>query len=119
MVTERRIQRHQLTYFLAVFNRLTDKPLGYLGNVSEQGLMLISQLPLLVGASFELRLKVPGADGRLQFIDLTAVCRWCHEDVTPHFYDAGFTLYQPPAEYAALITALREYFSFHPLQASA
>lgn len=81
--------------------------------------MLVSQLPLLVGANFELRLKLPGTDGHLRFVDLTARCLWCREDVTPHFYDAGFTLYQPPGEYTALITALREYFSFHPLQASA
>ena len=54
MVIERRIQRHQLTCFLKVFNQFTDKPMGSLGNVSEGGLMLISQLPLLVDADFEL-----------------------------------------------------------------
>ena len=52
-------------------------------------------------------------------IDLTARCLWCHEDVTPHHYDSGFILYQPPAEYSALITTLRQYFSFYPLPASA
>ena len=50
MVTERRIQRHELTSFLKVFNRFTDKPMGYLGNASEGGLVLISHLPLLVEA---------------------------------------------------------------------
>jgi hypothetical protein len=44
MFTDRRIERHQLPYFLRVFNRVTDKPIGFLGNVSEDGLMLISQL---------------------------------------------------------------------------
>ena len=119
MFTDRRIERHQLPYFLNVFNRFTDKPLGYLGNVCEEGLMLISQLPLLVDANFELRLKLPDADGRVQVVDLTARCLWCHEDVTPRYYDAGFTLYQPPPEYTALITALCQYFSFYPLPASA
>lgn len=119
MFTERRIERHQLPYFLRVFNRFTDKPIGYLGNVSEEGLMLISPLPLLVGATFELRLKIPGRDGQLHQIDLTARCQWCNEDVTPNTYDSGFVLLQPPTEYAALITALRQYFSFYPLQASA
>ncbi|MBW3505091.1 MULTISPECIES: PilZ domain-containing protein [unclassified Pseudomonas] len=119
MVIERLIQRHQLTFFLKVFNRFTDKPIGFLGNVSEGGLMLISQLPMLVDANFEFRLKLPDTEGYPQFIDLTARCMWCHEDVTPHYYDSGFVLYQPPAEYAALITSLQRYFSFQPLQASA
>ena len=45
---------------------------GYIGNVSEDGLLLISQLPMLVGARFELRLKVPGLGGRPQCIDFSA-----------------------------------------------
>ena len=77
MFTDRRIERHQLPYFLKVFNRFTDKPMGYLGNVCEDGLMLISQLPLLVDANFELRLKLPDSDGRVQVVDLTARCLWC------------------------------------------
>ena len=54
MFTQRRIERHQLPYFLQVFNRVTDKPIGFLGNVSETGLMLISQLPMMIDVDFEL-----------------------------------------------------------------
>ncbi|PMY41193.1 pilus assembly protein PilZ [Pseudomonas sp. GW456-L14] len=119
MFTDRRIERHQLPCFLKVFNRLTDHPIGYLGNVSEDGFMLISQLPMLIGADFELRLQVPGRDGQLQPIEITASCRWCHEDVTPHHYDTGFVLLRSPPEYRELVTALRSYFSFYPVQTSA
>lgn len=83
MFTDRRIERHQLPYFLRVFNRVTDKPIGFLGNVSEDGLMLISQLPMMIGAEFNLRLKIPLGEGCQQVIDLTACCLWCHEDATP------------------------------------
>lgn len=119
MFTDRRIERHQLPYFLKVFNSVTDKPIGFLGNVSEDGLMLISQLPMMVGADFDLRLKVPGTDGSQQIIDVRGCCLWCHEDATPHHYDAGFSLQQASAEYGYLVSALRQYFSFHPLPASA
>lgn len=119
MQTERRIQRHELTSFLTVFNRFTDKPMGSLGALSEGGLVLISPLPLLIEADFQLRIKLPGADGQRQLIDLAARCLWCREDVTPTCYDAGFVLYQPPAQYLTLINDLHHYFSFHPLQASA
>jgi len=119
MFTDRRIERHQLPYFLRVFNSVTDKPIGFLGNVSEDGLMLISQLPMMTGVDFSLRLKIPLGDGCQQVIDLTACCLWCHEDATPMHYDAGFSLQRPPPEYAQLVQALKQYFSFQSLPASA
>ncbi len=119
MFTERRIERHQLPYFLKVFNRITDKPIGYIGNVSEDGLMLISHLPMMLGAVFELRLKIPDSNGLCQVIDLRACCLWCHEDATPHHYDAGFSLHNAPPEYGKLVSALQRYFSFYPVSASA
>jgi len=119
MFTDRRIERHQLPYFLRVFNTVTDKPIGFLGNVSADGLMLISQLPMMVGVDFQLRLKIPSADGCQQVIDFNACCVWCHEDATPLHYDAGFNLLHPPVEFGQLVQALRQYFSFQSLPASA
>ncbi|MCY1546513.1 hypothetical protein D9M68_825140 [compost metagenome] len=115
---QRRIERQQLPYYLKVFNRITDKPIGYIGNVSLDGLMLISQLPLLVGARFEMRLKIPGQNAQ-RFIDFSATCQWCREDVTPGSFDSGFALVKPPAEFVEMVDALRQYFSFYPLAASA
>ena len=119
MFTDRRIERHQLPYFLQVFNGLTDKPIGFLGNVSEDGLMLISQLPMMVNADFKLRLKIPGVDDTFDVIDLTATCLWSHEDINPRHYDSGFSVLEAPEEYGQLISILLQYFSFDPLQASA
>lgn len=118
MNKQRRIQRHQLPYYLKVFNRFDDRPLGYIGNISLDGLMLISPLPLLVGSRFEMRLKIPASDG-IRFIDFAATCQWCREDVTPGGYDSGFALVAPPAEFVELLDALRFYFSFNPQGASA
>lgn len=118
MRSQRRIERHQLPYYLKVFNRITDKPMGSIGNVSLDGLMLISQLPILVGARFDMRLKIPGQHG-MHFIDFSANCQWCREDVTPGIYDSGFAPVAPPADYVEMIDALRYYFSFHSLAASA
>jgi len=108
MVIDRRIQRHQLTGFLGVLNRFTGKPIGYLGNVSEGGLMLISQLPMMIGVDFQLRLKIPASDGCQQVIDFTACCVWCHEDATPLHYDAGFIVQRPPPEFGQLVLALQQ-----------
>lgn len=53
MYKERKIERHQLQDYLQVFNRHTGKLMGCLGNVSGEGLMLISELPVLVGARLD------------------------------------------------------------------
>lgn len=119
MYTDRRIERHQLPCFLQVFNRFTDKPIGFLGTASRDALMLISQLPMMVDVEFELRLKIPRADGSIHTIDLTATCLWSHEDINPQHYDSGFSVLQAPEEYGQLINLLTQYFSFDPLQASA
>jgi hypothetical protein len=119
MLKERRIERHQLQDYLQVFNRLTDRPIGCLGNVSENGLMVISDLPMLTGARFELRLKVPDNSDGLKFIDVQGTCMWCKEDETPGSYDSGFLLADTPADYLEFIYLLRRYFSFHALEASA
>jgi hypothetical protein len=119
MLTNRRIDRLQLHYFLQVFNRLTDKPIGFLGNVSEDGLMLISQLPMMVDVDFELRLKIPMADGTLVPVDLTATCLWSREDINPQHYDSGFKVSEASREYPQLINSLLLYFSFDSMQASA
>ena len=122
MRIQRRIERHQLPYYLKVFNRITDKPMGYIGNVSVDGLLLISQLPMLVNARFDMRLKIPGQAGQagqVHCIDFFATCQWCREDVTPGSYDSGFVLLAPPSEFVEMIDALRYYFSFRPQATSA
>ena len=114
MAELRRIHRHQLTHYLQVFNLVSGKPIGYIGNISTQGLMLVSQLPMLVGARFDLHLKVPAEDGQFHYIDFQADCQWSREDVTPGTFDSGFALVAPPADYVQMVAALHDYFSFVP-----
>lgn len=114
MLNQRRIQRHQLPYYLNVFNRLTGKPLGFIGNLSEGGLLLISPYPMMLDARFEMRLKIPGQNGLMRFIDFSATCLWSREDVTPGSFDSGFALLSPSSEIREMIAALQHYFSFRP-----
>ena len=119
MKSQRRIERHLLPYYLKVFNRITDKPMGSIGNISLDGLMLISPYPMLTAARFEMRIKIPRTDGGIRKIDFSATCQWSHEDVTPGSFDSGFALVAPPRDYAELIESLRYYFSFYHHSAAA
>lgn len=112
MLNQRSIQRHQLPYFLKVYNMVTGKPLGYIGNLSENGLMLISRYPMMLDARFEMRLKIPSQHGELRNVDFAGTCLWSREDVTPGSFDSGFSLISPPDDIRRMIDALQRYFSF-------
>lgn len=114
MFNQRSIQRHQLPYYLTVFNRHTDQPLGFIGNLSEGGLLLISPYPMMLGVRFDMRLKIPAQQGQLRYVDFGAMCLWSREDVTPGSFDSGFCLLSPPVEINEMISALHHYFSFRP-----
>lgn len=111
MPDQRRIQRHTLPNYLRVYNRHTGKPMGAVGNMSVDGLMLISELPMLVGATFDMYFKIPAVN-EAQTIAVRGRCVWSREDVTPGTYDSGFTLVATSDGYEEMIDALRRYFSF-------
>ena len=48
ILEQRQIPRHQLSAFLRVYNSQTDRPFGYIGNVSRLGVMLITPLPVML-----------------------------------------------------------------------
>lgn len=116
---QRCIARHQLGGFLQVYNRHTGKPIGYLGNISKQGMMLISSLPVMLGACYELQLRLPSAtDAEAELVNFSARSHWCRADASPGNYDSGFSITSNQQAFADLARALERYFSFyHPIDA--
>jgi len=113
---KRFIKRHQLPYYLQVYNRVTNKPLGYIVNISHQGMMLVSNTQLMSHAVFGMRIKIPTALKGKRKIDFDALSHWSKPDVTPGYFDTGFSFTEPPTELTELIEALTEYFSFKDYQ---
>ncbi|WP_256582198.1 PilZ domain-containing protein [Pseudomonas sp. MYb185] len=115
----RRIARHQLHAYLNVYNSHTGSFMGTLGNVSCNGFMLLSPLPIMLGAEYDLQLHLPSAAGDgVQTLPFRAVSRWCRPDLTPGHYDAGFSILDNAHIFANLAVALQHYFSFmHPVDA--
>ncbi|WP_373185962.1 PilZ domain-containing protein [Halopseudomonas sp.] len=115
---QRRIERQQLSSYLRVFNRHSGRPMGYLGNISRQGMMLISDLPIMLGSCYELQLRLPGPGGSVEFFDFTAMSHWCRPDENPGHYDSGFSIVHNQQAFAGLAGSLTRYFSFqHPVDA--
>ena len=108
----RSIQRHQLNDYLKVYNRNTMREMGNVGNISCNGLMLVSNVPVLIGAVYNMRIIVPGDHGEQCFLDFDARCHWCKPDVGPEFFDSGYSIISAGHDIIDLVDSLKNYFSF-------
>ena len=108
----RTIKRHQLNEYLRVFNRNTMREMGSIGNISSNGLMLISTVPVLIGAVYSMRIILP--DGHPP-VDFEARCHWCKPDVGPEYFDSGYSIVNAGSGIIDLVDSLKEFFSFQDL----
>ncbi|WP_150305792.1 PilZ domain-containing protein [Pseudomonas saliphila] len=111
-IEQRHIARQQLAAYLRVYNARSDTPMGQIGNVSGNGLMLISVLPVMVDEIFEMRLKLPTSAGGLDIIDFRALSHWCRPDVSPGYFDTGFSIISSSSSISELAHLLERYFTF-------
>ena len=111
----RTIQRHELHDYLTVYNRNTLREMGGIGNISSNGLMLISAVPVLIGAVYNMRIILPELDGQPRYLDFDARCHWCKPDIGPEFFDSGYSIVNSGHGILDLVESLREFFTFNDL----
>ncbi len=87
---KRNFKRWQLIFYLRVFERDTGSLLGHIIDVSEGGMMLISEQPLPIDQPFHVYLEVPQDTGPRQHIECEVHSLWSNNDINPDFYDTGF-----------------------------
>jgi hypothetical protein len=81
--------------------------IGYVGDVSETGLKLLSDAAIEVGTLMPLRLRMRvKEDETLQF-DLMVTCRWSGVNAKTGYFEAGFILEQPSAEFTLMVEKMR------------
>ena len=106
------IQRHQLNNYLKVYNRNSLREMGNVCNISSNGLMLVSCIPVLIGAVYNMRIIIPDEKGGQFFLDFDARCHWCKPDVGPEFFDSGYSIISAGHGIIDLVGSLKKYFSF-------
>lgn len=112
-VEKRHIKRHHLIYYLRIYDGISSRVIGHAIDISQNGLMLISDVPVDVHEDFRLRMRFPGvgiADDQEELI-FDAVCMWCRQDDNPAFYLVGFQINNLLSEEARFIQSLIDEFS--------
>lgn len=92
-IERRAFKRWQLIFYLRVFNQDSNELLGHIIDISESGMMLISDDPIAVPQGFRVWVDVPnGETHSRQRIQLETRSLWSGNDINPDFYDTGFCI---------------------------
>lgn len=118
MHDKRALKRRNLIYYLEVFETKNDSlysrvferengPLaGHLVDVTTEGLMLLSEKPVEVGAKFKFRMVLPEFMEESGEIGFEGICAWSKRDVNPDYYLVGFKFDKLPEKKIKLINQL-------------
>lgn len=108
----RRVERKYIVFYLRVFDGMSRKVLGHLVDISEQGIMMISDNPIEVNETSRLRMSLPAQLKDANEVLFTATSRWCKQDENPDFYLSGFFLHDLDAETESVIRRLINEFGY-------
>lgn len=90
MINEREYPREQLVYHLRMFDKETHLVVGYVSNISPEGVMLMTDKPIPLNRRFEFTLELPHRIEGKKSLDLVAISAWTTENERHDFYDSGY-----------------------------
>jgi hypothetical protein len=109
----RKLARKYLVIYSRVFDRKTGHILGYLGDLSREGAMIIGEHRIEPGAGMELRFDLPDMlEVKRDHLDLHAKSVWCQPDIDPAFVNVGFQFSSPGEEDLQIIEMLIDLYEF-------
>jgi len=96
---ERRILKRQyIMFYSRIFNRQTGEIIGYLGDLTHQGMMVIAEHPLETKEQYEISMDLPEDIYAKSALNFGVQCVWCKPDLDPNFFTIGFKLLDPVQE---------------------
>jgi len=108
----RKLERRHIMFYSRVFNRKTGEILGYLGNITPEGAMVISENPLETDALYSLAMSIPEDLYGKSTLTFEAQSVWCKPDIDPNFYNTGFRLLDLAEDDIAIVNQIIEDYGF-------
>ena len=104
MSEQRRQKRRHLIYNLEVVDRSSNTTIGFLDDLTQEGLMLISELDLWRGQVLDLEIKLPDVRGlNTEQCFVKAAVRWSRLDRNPRLRCVGLQFEPLDMKTAAVI----------------
>lgn len=82
-----------LVFYLQVFDGLSNKILGHLINMSEKGVLLMTDGPVDLNEDYRLRIRLPAFVWDRHEVVLKGTSRWCRKELGRDQYFTGFQVY--------------------------
>lgn len=116
MQERRKLKRRYLMFYSRIFDRIDGSLIGYLSDITVEGMMVISEVPLETGITHKLRMDLPEDIFGTSHLDLEAYCIWSHKDVNPNFFIAGFKLEELKPDEVKIVERIIESYGFRERQ---
>lgn len=98
---------------MKVIDNDTDQLLGYLVNLTTEGLMLTTEATVETEAQFHLKIVLPAEIKGIKEIILPSTSRWCEKDEeSPDFFNVGFQVTDLSKSDAKIIKKLMKKYCF-------
>jgi hypothetical protein len=110
MENVRKHERYYLSSYLKVIDRQTSLTIGHCVNISEGGMMLISEEPVKLKKIYQLKMLLPAVTKENRNFEFVALSKWSMRDENPDFYNTGFQLHDVTPEIIRIIETLIDKF---------
>ena len=111
---KRKLDRHELIYYLPVTNVKDGQELGRLVDIHNEGLMMMGPLALEQNRLYHTCLTLPKAlmkTSKMSSIEILCECMWSRPSPNDQLVDSGLKFIEPSDAEKRIITQLIEYFS--------
>ena len=111
---ERRTQeRKNLVAYTQVYDLYGGVLIGYLGDLSVKGAMVIAEKPMDLGTEITLGIEVPELPNiKATRMSLAARAAWCETDLSPQYFNVGFEFKQVTPQQKKLIESIIANYEF-------
>ncbi len=113
MDEHRKSERKKLLTFTPVYNSSKTSLLGYLGDLSLQGAMLIGEKPMEINTQITLVIEFPQTiEFPARRVRIPARVAWCKREEKTQYYNTGFEFLKVDQLYKPFIEAILERYQF-------
>lgn len=114
MDNKRKESRKKLMAFTPVYDLRLKILVGYVGDLTLKGVMVIGEKPVEVDAHLTLGIEFPegGIDSSAARVVVPARAAWCRQDESPRYFNNGFEFIEVSPENARIIEAILERYQF-------
>jgi c-di-GMP-binding flagellar brake protein YcgR len=110
-VDRRKYTRRHLIFYLRIFDE-NDILLGYLLDISEGGILMMSETEIPEEKQLKLKLKLPKEINEGDTLHFTGIVKRISKDINESFYDIGIQIVEKDKKYSEILHKLVEFCGF-------